>query len=660
MPRLRAGRSNYDLIVDGVGLMLGNRPTSKSKDRRPISLQVRYSPETVSSDQLNWDWTNGAAGAGYGEQTERSYAAGGSSYGEFVWLRKDGKAMGAGKLTEIAVDASVSGSGARILDAFEWGANQDLYLTSGTRYVIKLASGTGSTTTIIDLGAGVGTASTAIFSGSGTPRAYVSCGTTSRLFQFSGGAFTAVTDDVKRSRLATVYWVLGEALATGGAAGAGGSGGYRLIGTDTSGTGFYHVAGDPGVSADWSSLTTVGDANFPIQNVVVDENGETAFFGKPSGLHAVNSLGYAPNLSKWFELAYNPSNCGASVAWGGAVWTIHEQGLVRIPITGERQSIAEFYQFGYGASSDAPIFGRPRWLCPSPEGLYVAYFDGTHSYIGHLRVLGGVPHWSMAECVIRNQEVTWMRQTSPASGPQLMIGTIDTSNRVHLYSQSLPVSGDPEVDLDNGLSFEPAPEWNLTLSQFGAPGTVPMVIRRISTEIQGLGDGNTVEIQVATDDGTATTQGTATTSPRWTGAPITGNVKAVNAQVKLLAHNQNSGAPIQISSVSLRYSPRPEQTRFVTYPCMFGENVTLRNGSQDKRDPGTVLSSLEYKQRGGVISFTDPLGRQFDGLVEGGFNELYVEEAVSKGFTVYCDVTISTTRDVARFDIDAFDIALFS
>ena len=79
MARLRKGRSNYDLIVDGVGLMLGNRPTATTTKRHPVTVKVRYSPETVSGDQIDWNWQNGAAGAGYGRETPRSYAAGGSS-----------------------------------------------------------------------------------------------------------------------------------------------------------------------------------------------------------------------------------------------------------------------------------------------------------------------------------------------------------------------------------------------------------------------------------------------------------------------------------------------------------------------------------------------------------------------------------------------------
>ena len=231
---------------------------------------------------------------------------------------------------------------------------------------------------------------------------------------------------------------------------------------------------------------------------------------------------------------------------------------------------------------------------------------------------------------------------------------------MHLYSQSLPKSGDPEVDLANGGSFVPVPEWNLTLSEWAAPGTVPMVIRRLSSEIEGLGDGNTVEIQISTDGDAAVTQGTAVTSPRWTGTPTSGNVHAVRAQIRLLAHNQLSSSPIRINSVSARYSPRPEQTKFVTYPVMFGENVTLKNGNRDRRDPGAILASIEYKQRSGVISYTDPLGRVGDGLVEPGLNEQIVEEADGNGFTVYCDVTLSTTKNVARFDRDQFDISYFS
>ena len=661
MARLRKGRSNYDIVLkhgtaSPIGLMLRNATGSG----HPVDILVQYLPETSDVDAFKeWYWQNGESGSGWSRETPLSYQGGGSDYGEFVWLRKDGAAMPAGKLTELSLPPQVAAlTTGRVFDAFEWGSAQDLYILTGSRYLIGMTAGVGTPFVAKDFGSGVATGNAALFDGVGGGRAYVSCGSTAPIQEFNGSTWSAGASGTERSRLATVNWVLGNALATGGSAGEGGNEGYRLIGTDSSGSGFYHVAGDPKVSANWSSLQKVGDANFSIQNIVSD--GHVVWFGKPNGVHGVNGLGYSPNISKWFELASNPNNCGSIVYWEGAIWSTHQQGLVMIPVSGERQDIAQFVQFGYDKSNSSPIWGRPRWLAPTPEGLYVAYYNAAldTSYIGTIRMVGSVAKWSMAECVVPG-EVTWMRQTSPAGIPRLMIGTLDSGGLMHLWMQELPESGDPEIDYLHGGSMSPAPEWSLTLSRFNGGSADEKTFRRHTMETAHLGDGNTIDFQMSGDDPeTFLTQGTATSSPHWTSTPKSGYVRATSAQIRLLCHNAGA-APIIVRSIGERYSPHPELTTVKTYPFVFGENVSLKKGT-DTRDPAIVMARLEQCQRDDPMTILDEFGRQIEGIVEPKITAIEREEAATNGYTVYGSLTISTSRRVARFDSAIYDIDSFA
>lgn len=661
MGKLNRGRSNYDLVLDPdgarpVGLML-------DKDRKDFRVAVRYLPNDGQGISVrDWTWQNGPAGAGYSVETPESRRGGGSAYGEFVCLCYEGRAMPAGALTEYTLPAYLTPIVGEIRDSFEWGANQDLWLTTKTPYLLQLANGTATPVEGSNFGAGVQTESAAIFryAGDTQDRAYVGTGTTGSVIRvFDGSLWSSGNAGTTRKDLAVVYWQLGESLATGGLAGTAGVGGHRLIGVDKDATGFYAVSGDPADTANWTALTLVGETGdqHPIKAIVASNR--VVWFAKATGVYSVDELGHSPNVTAWVKLAYDPDNGDAVAFWDGLIWYAHRWGMTLVPVDGNRQDSQVTVNFGYGRSNTTPVYGRPTAMAPSQDGMWVAYYNGTDSYIGKCRLVNGQGRWSMAECVIEGERVTFLRQTSPGGSPRLIIGTVDGDGAIHLYWQSLPSTGDAESDHLHDGDFVPAPEWSLTLSEWDDGDPVEKTFRRYSLEAKSLGGGNTVEYQLSADNGAYAVQGVATEGARWSGTPLSDYVRATAAQIKLVCRN-NGSAPIVIKSVGARYSPHPELTAVVTYPVIFGKGVPLNGGGVDTDDAANKLALLELYQRDDPITYTDHLGRDLEGIVEPGLSESYALNSDGSGWVVRANLTMSITRRLARFDVSLFDVDIFA
>ena len=659
--RLHLSRESDWLIVDADAVA----PIRLKLDtqRKGFRVNVRYVP-TEDISVAEWTWTNGSGGAGTSIETRASYETGSCEYGEFVWLRRKGAAQPAGKLTELVLPAETAAkTSGKFWDAAIYGA--DLWITTLGSTVVKIPNrigtpadeGTPLPNTEQDFsseGANRGTVGIVNWSYGGAEYLEVS-DPVGGIHEFDGTTWSTGQAGTIRGQMTTTNWTLGDQMATGGAAGTAGSNADRLVATDPAGTGIYHVAGDPKTSANWSSITRVGpgSGSFPIQRLLGDNH--TIWASTGMGIYGVNGLGYAPNLTKGVELIASPNSAQAAVYWDGLAWYAHEQGLMVFALDGSRIDMGSFLQFG-AKTGTTPIFGLPRALAPTPDGLMVGYYNGTDSYIGCLvKDPDGTYRWSMAECVIRNQQVSFIRQaTGTDAYPRLFIGTTDATGHLHLYTQWLPRSGDPESDfLQTDGPFEAAEDWSLRLSKTDAQRAIPKTHRRWSLEYNHLGadyPSNTIDFQVSADGGDFVSQGTATTGSRWTGTPTQAQVRATNVQIKLVVHNAKA-TPVVIYSVGDRYSPHPENTKITTYPVLFGNRVT-------KQDPKTMLTRLERKQRQGPSEIVDALGRQVRGTVEPNLYESW--EMEQNEWVVHADVTISTTQDAARFDVDVFDAADFA
>lgn len=653
MPRNDHGRGEWDLILKQDE----DRPIYLTFDRArtkgPLRIQTTYSPNdpNATPELKEWYWQNGAGGLGAGTTIKLAAGTedGGSEYGEFVWLRRKGVAQPAGALFEYTLPALTAalGSGA----GFVGGAiySGDLWLATLKRTAMRVTDcSVAGAVTEEDFGVGRITRDTAVFRGDGASKLYVSELVTG-IRKYDGTTWTTGDSGTRRGQLEVVYWVPGAQSSTGGVGDAG-TGAYSLVGTEITGTGFYHVQGDPNTGANWSTIIYAGQGtDLPIETSAASNT--TVFFGTGLGVIGVNELGYAPNLTKWMESTASTANCTALVYWDGLIWGAHEQGLFVFEPDGTRIDTGTFLNFG-AKTGTMPIFGRPQALSPGPDGLYVGYYNANNetSYIGYLcKDPDGTYRWSMAEAVIPDEVVTFVQQNTDTSGnPGLFIGTRGASaGELHLYRQYLPKWGDPETDALHGGPFQAAANWSLRLSRWSGGNGVPNAIRRLAVEMDYLGDSypdNTVTLQMATDGGAMVTQGTATESPRWTGIPVTGSVRATSAQVKLSVSNAAAN-PVVINSASVQYTQRPERTEYRTYPLLIAEGTPGQDGR-------TIVSRLVLAQKEDPVSVQDEYGLTYDGLVE-DFSVVAVEEDAGKPWKIQADLTISTTRKVTLYDSGA-------
>jgi hypothetical protein len=565
---------------------------------------------------------NNGLGAGFSIRTPEATGQGvdgqilsnGYSYGEFVTSVVDGILMPAGKLTEVDLPPQVAALSGRIFDAAEYGDDLDLYFTTGTRYLVKIPSGDGVPVLGQDLGSGFASANITPFDGT----LWVS-GSGGPIWGFTeaGGWGQAAT--VTRSRLATVYWTPSNQLMGGS---GGGTGAERLIGTDASGIGFFHCsAGDsPFLAVDWVSVggdpIPVGDPHYPIQNIVASP--DVVWFAKPNGLHGVNEVGRTLNLTRWFERTYDGSNGGCVQYFTGAnqslAFIAHREGLVAVTLNGEQQDTANFVNFGASGPNQTPIAGRPRWFTPTADGLFVAYFDGTDSYIMRLVLkTDGSYRWSGPECVIRGEEVTFLRVTSPGGLPRLWIGTIDNTGELtaplHLYWQSLPVYGNPYIDWTIGTAHRFADEWAVYVPRDDFGSSAEKVLRRYDIVAKNLAaGGGSVAVYASADDGAYVLQGAASASPRSSFLATT-YTEGVNFNWRLSVTGSET-QPVILEAFQARASVIPEHAPIWNFPCDITPGIATRDGGEDTEDPFTKWVRVRGLQRQGPVQMRSPLSRQ--------------------------------------------------
>lgn len=639
-------------------LFLEIDPGTERSPKRIVTRFLPFDPRDGSPFSVEeWIWENGPAGTGYSRETAQSQQGGGSEHGRFAWFRRKGVVQPAGQLTELTLPAGTALlTSGRFTSAAEFGSH--LVITTGDRSIVAIPNGNPSSTLVErDFGSGSVTTGIAVFALSGTAMLYVA-DAAAGIKEWDGSGWTTGwttgASGTERRYLATPSWSIGAGLASGGLAGTAGTYANRLVGVNASTTGFYHVAADPKVSANWSSLTTIGMGE-GIQNVT--QSNHNVFFGMRSGIRTVNELGYDPNLVKWMERSQSPTQNLRLEYWNGLIWSATDQGLMVFEPDGSRIDIATLAQFGENASNSSPVFGRPRALCPTRAGLYAGYYDGTDSYVGLLMFdqETSAYRWSMAEAVIEDEEITFIYESSLSGFPYLFIGTTESDGHLHLYYQPLPVSGDPERDYLIGLStFRAAPEWSVTLSRTNGGRPVKKIYRRWQMEYDrvhpDLHPGNYVEVYVSPDNGGYALEGTATENARWSAAPSAAFVQQTSVQVKLVVHNATT-VPVAIRAFGHRYSSRPELTKVVTYPI----RVTDRDGEED---PRSRLIRAEQCQYTGTLTFVDHLGRTGVGIVEATIGEDLIEETAGR-YSATFPLTISTTADVALFDQALADVDSF-
>ena len=603
-------------------------------------------------------WKNAGVGAGHSRRTpattgrtvEGAILSGGISYGEWITSKVPDILMPAGELTELRVDASMI-STARIHTARDF--DGDVYLSTGQQAVLVVRNGTDTVADVAYWGGDSYTAYEVEVFGN----ALWVTGGANPMAKNDGTSWTQSEAAVTRRKMAVVNWSVGGSLSTGGAATYNGVPVNFLVSCDPDLHSMYHVAEetDPKVAANWSSATAIVRSPYLINEIVADNH--TVWFAANNGLHAVNELGYAPNLTEWVKRHYLPENGEQSIIQDGLIWYAHAAGLAVVPADDSRQDFAQWAQFGHLTPNQTPIYGRPQVLAPGGDCLWVGYYaeQSDTSYLFQLLVERGDGalrlRWSGPEAVFPGEGFDLVQRISPATGaPYLLIATRNfTTSVTRLYKQSLPVSGNPYVDWVNQTGHRFSPRWTVYLPRDDFDATSPKTLRRYDVVAENLGDGNTVVIEASADSGAYVQQGTATLSPRSTTVPSDDYVSGVNFNWKLTGTN-TATEPIVLEAFSARGSVLVETSDVQTFPVLLAWSQTLLNGQDEQRDPYADWRRLRSYQRRGPIQALDTFGVVKTVKVEHVGPYRVAWDQRREEWVMVAPVTISTLQEPALYD----------
>lgn len=642
--RASSGFGAYDIELGGVPLML-------IRDGKPAVTQHLQMPaeqgKAVPLRQQVWLWQNAGGGAGASYQSPDADATGMVEIGTDVWLRDAGAATGAGERVEVPLPPGLAGAVGRICAVVpRWrGA---VWLATTTRHLLRvvdpLAPG------LVTTSAPLLVESLAVW-GAGL----VAAGREGNLHymtsEIPGSGDTAPAFNGRF--LATPYWVIGNQLATGGSAGQGGTGAPRLIATSPDGTGYYHLAAaDPRVSANWSSLVRVvpaGHEEYPI--VGTAQSTRVVWFPTAEGVRGATQTGYSPNFNPWMKARYDIRNGVGSVYWRNAIWYPHRDGLVMVRTDGTLQDAPIWVQFGAGRANQTSVWGRPRALCPAGDYLYVAYFDGTDSYLMALTLDGqGQPRWYGAEAVIRGQEITLIHAVSST---QLYLATIVNGTGSYdlgtgvmkLWVQRLPFSDSPLTDIRRGYSWRSQPSWSVTLPRVDDYSSDPKQVQQVDLVAPvNLTGGNTVAIETSPDDGPFTTVATAVQGPRYSSSPSGPVLQGVAVQPRVTVTN-NPVFPVVVRSVAMWTTADPQVTTVKHYRVVVDAGATLRNKrGTEKRDPRLVVNDVLALQGAPEIPFVDETGQSMKVRLEPSVQAQLLEREDGRGWVALLELDLTVLR----------------
>lgn len=620
--RLRGTQAAYDLTINSLPLMLARGPYAGNK---PAFVRTTLTPLKSNTDEFDvYTWQNGASGAGWTRETPESAAGGGYSHGRNITSQTPGIIMPAGEMDEITLPAAVTTD---LYEAVYY--DGDLWISAG-RYLVNVASGTAAAATTEDLGSGYTAESMLVFDGN----LLISGAGSGSIFSFDGSTFTQGAS-VQRSRLAQVYWTIGEQMASGASAGTAGTGAQRLVGTNSTGTGFYHLASgaNPLVAGNWSSLIPLDTAPYPVQTIVASNR--NVWFSGPGGIQAVDGLGYAPNLTPWVKRFYNASSGACVMYHDGYIFYGHAHGLAVVPTTGERQDTPAWVQFGNGTANGTPVYGRPYVMDSAGSCVYVAYGDSGDTHVMALRMTPDGPVWSGPERTITGETPTMLRVMSLGGRPYIVLATERTADSSkHLYRISLPITGSPYSDYLQGTAHRFAQDSDITLSKTDRNDSSPKEVHQYEIVSENLGEGKSISLDVSTDDAAYVTQGTAGASPRVVILPEADDSAGTTVQLRLNLNNPNDD-PVVLRLVGARMSFQPEPIEILDYTVMVrDEGEELKNtATRRSRNAKTDFRTLLNLPRQGTVSMTDQFGDQLRVRVRSIMQADVHEEAKTKPWT---------------------------
>lgn len=400
---------------------------------------------------------------------------------------------------------------------------------------------------------------------------------------------TGPLDDIRAFKLQVVYWE------------SGGLGAYRLI-AKTSNNGFKTCTGDPTVAGNWTGEVLIdGMQENGIQSMPA--SARHVFFGGPDGLFTVDGLGRAHNLVNYAPEAYVIGNFAASIFYDGSIHANFGNGIVRIPVDGNRNDRPEHYGVGYGTANGSPIAGYAAppcawngyiiWPIYNPSTLethiMLTYRNGDGNWIWHgsFATLAG--------------QCTHTRIDSP-SGGQTNLWVCIEGDPPEIHSVSMPFSGSAYQELVNGGSHRFSETGSIYFADgWNAPTSMRTHYRSdvYADRLDGIAQ---VGVYANRDHLGWELQGNATSSPRTSFIPATVEESAFRIDYRVDLQGQDDNPPV-LRAFQPRATVKREQNKVWSLLLDVGHGVMMLNGDPDTQDPAIsadILWNLQESPNGPI------------------------------------------------------------
>lgn len=654
--------SQYDLVfthdaLPSVGVMLyrgQDKPGASKAAEIPSSWNVGDATQQIIQRDVPKLQSDFSGGAGYskpvpGVPTGYSYGAGPVGGGPGIWCRNPRVVMNAGAVTSVSLPGGLTQACSQIIRF-----NGDLYCLFG-RYVVKIASASGAATLEKDLGANYIASGATEFNGN----LYVGGtlgGTSSFIWKLTTGGVWSQSVDAAKSLLVTVYWVVA------------GVGLFEMVGQSATGT-FAYCSGNPMLEADWSPDIAVGSSGSAITAVIAGPR--HVYFIKPDGVYDVDSRGYSPKLTPYWDRLYNSASGFTAMHHNGYVYAAHADFLDRVNIMNTSEGNEEPEQCTPGADTPnlTPVMGRVSAMCPGVGGWINAWvynaatgysylaagkerasLYATTSFTGSAQGPGPLL-WHYSEWD-RQGVVTACLVDTPADGVVRLWAASAIAGVVTLEWQSQPPNGNPYSDWQNVGDHTFGSSGYLYLTEHDwDDDAAKKITRRHDIRSENLAPGRSIVMEASADGAAWSTQGTAQSSPRASFQPSTSTECYILGRRLTLASTTTQ--PAILYSVKTRASVIPDLFRTLDLTIAFGHGVPLRKGT-DLRDPTETLGLIEAMQSAGVVTFTDQFGQSYDAEVEPGIQEIGKE--VQPGLWMFIARASVTLRSEAFGHIMVYGI----
>ncbi|MGH2362434.1 MAG: hypothetical protein ACRDGM_18070 [bacterium] len=581
--------SQFDLTLNdtvaGVTISLMLSPT------QPKQVSESSWPETANPIARVWRSTAGGMGVSRNSDSAEEVIQG-YAYGKKAYTRAPDVVGPSGKETTITLNIP---SGHVIRSSFE--LSGDLYILAG-RYCYKMTEG--GTTAVIskDFGATY-TAFSALNHITGP--VYVG-GQGGPIWSFTGTVWAQAAVTAAR-HLVDVFWVrngVGEWVMVGSF--GSNFGGIRYV--------TQSASIDPMVDVNWTPSTEqlVGPYYHNINNLVASD--QKFYATKQDGVYTIDGRLYTPRLVDWRQNLGSASypNGQAAMFHGNHIYAGHLQGLTRVDTrVTTRIDAEEWVQPGQGRPNETPIYGWCSALCPEQDGwFYAAFYNGVDAWVCAGRDVGGQVEWHGSEADFPGTYVTHMRVSSLTGTPKLWISTWNGTVAA-LYRKDVFGTASAFQSWKQGGSAQFENNWSIYFpgETFGHPADLKAPFRH-SIISENLGSGVQLNLYRSTDAGVESLVGSSLSSPSTTITSTSPPTTGYRFDFRMNGVGTNTSPAFLRAMKTLSVGSEPQNERR-SYMVDLGDNVALRDGGQDKRNPQTVFQYLTAME-GRVITITDELG----------------------------------------------------